>query len=1284
MSKDPIIIGEAPTHRSFHSHGQRAFANGDFDRNGPPHLAAFPTIPLTRRRVEVFVEISRPPPRPASRAISRPPPRPASGAISRPPPRPVSRVVQSTRCSSLTHANDLIPPITAVERSALSSEYADDTDDESTSPDEQSWCASYLLVMVLTNSRNVRKAQLVSSGLGQHLLPGANLRRRYLLTQMQRLMDPTSLPTGRSPSTLLGGRLVSEEISSHGPTELETCLRKRRTIPDKSTDALYANWRKLIPTLVDPQLKYHARTLGQALEITHDVISACATLSCARNSTSILCLFFDRFVSIDVLSCECSSLPQVLLHHGLFPTAPSQPRMAISVDLLSFYRALFERSCDAINALASALKTHYSRRGFQVTDARGDLVQDPFRRGLGYAVQWYDVLQVEIEHQVDTVLQQSRDRVASFQPWRHTPSNTESTASTVLQRGRCAPLLVQRCPACFGGMLFGRPISEGGDIHVATDGNFHHRHRRSAGDCPRFYEPTYFLSKQFVDTVGRRIDAQRKRPATTHASLVPDEAIDLCENAYEAADGKKQKAAMDSFDNTGIMALICRHDIPLFLPTLIRLASNRTTVTTLYDVGCILAQSLSKDLLSRLRFATTAMHAYGHEWACQLVYNPRCVERSSSRRLWLIDRQATAIGAEMKADLGDWIKRRLKRGIKDQASAGLTLSTAVKHPLMTTSSMGQPTTIPALNSCSKELDTVLTLQTDLDISDQALQATRTMLEKEAPSDNTLDVLESLQRGHNRLMTKVEALYSSLNVHDRFPELDGVNLDFLFEWDKLDRAVGGSQQTLGTKLHQHTRKAIAKRQPALMTAIRKFNSYCERLESLYDPVWNIPLPTPLPTKLAELCGDQTLMQDVWVTPSMGEVPQWLEDSDIRDGIRALLKRDRCLEEQKRLGLEADNLCRFFGEELTALELSLRLPENERFLVPLQQKHTNFIRLQTRWSNPLASSVQFTSHVEVALNHAIAYSGAPQNTAPQLASVTMQNLAEDEQVLPEEDDLVDDEPEQAALADILEGDIAGAEFEDDEDLVSNIRANIVWDSPEGLLIDDFCAPRSQDSPIMVSDRVTTRVTSSTGPLPCQEFEPRDISFLASPTAFLNDVCINGCAVLLQMDMPNSDVAIFSTFDLPRIRYHATDDMLWRNTRWTCYWEKDVWVLPIHRPAHVGHWVVCVIYLSTKELRLFDSLAERKPWKHDVKDIMKLVCRLLMVARQRGKEVHIDLDGWVARPLNLKPYQTNGYDCGVWILAAMIAVLRGHHITGLREDEMSDLRHYLRTRVLAIPVV
>jgi hypothetical protein len=162
-------------------------------------------------------------------------------------------------------------------------------------------------------------------------------------------------------------------------------------------------------------------------------------------------------------------------------------------------------------------------------------------------------------------------------------------------------------------MLFGRPLSEGGDIHVATDGNFHHRHRRSAGDCPQFYDPSYFLPKAQVDKIGRRILSQRKHAPKTRSSLVPDEAIlvDQCENSYEAADGKKQKAAMDSFDDTGVMVLICRHDIPLFFANidspgeqqkyavaliehLFSLLLKEATVITLYDVGCVLSRSLSQ------------------------------------------------------------------------------------------------------------------------------------------------------------------------------------------------------------------------------------------------------------------------------------------------------------------------------------------------------------------------------------------------------------------------------------------------------------------------------------------------------------------------------------------------------------------------------------------------------------------------------------------------------------------------------------------------------------------
>ncbi|KAI6028170.1 hypothetical protein EDC04DRAFT_2572998 [Pisolithus marmoratus] len=68
--------------------------------------------------------------------------------------------------------------------------------------------------------------------------------------------------------------------------------------------------------------------------------------------------------------------------------------------------------------------------------------------------------------------------------------------------GTCAVLLVQHCPACFGGNVFGQSLAEGGDIHVATDGNVHHQHRCSVGDCSAFYDPVHFISKSQVDTVG--------------------------------------------------------------------------------------------------------------------------------------------------------------------------------------------------------------------------------------------------------------------------------------------------------------------------------------------------------------------------------------------------------------------------------------------------------------------------------------------------------------------------------------------------------------------------------------------------------------------------------------------------------------------------------------------------------------------------------------------------------------------------------------------------------------
>ena len=74
--------------------------------------------------------------------------------------------------------------------------------------------------------------------------------------------------------------------------------------------------------------------------------------------------------TVEFQSCQCISLPQVLVRNGLFPTSPLHPRLAVSIDLLDFYFAIFERSADAVTALAGALKTMYSRRGFSTLNSK--------------------------------------------------------------------------------------------------------------------------------------------------------------------------------------------------------------------------------------------------------------------------------------------------------------------------------------------------------------------------------------------------------------------------------------------------------------------------------------------------------------------------------------------------------------------------------------------------------------------------------------------------------------------------------------------------------------------------------------------------------------------------------------------------------------------------------------------------------------------------------------------------------------------------------------------------
>ncbi|KAH6904045.1 hypothetical protein BKA70DRAFT_1109927 [Coprinopsis sp. MPI-PUGE-AT-0042] len=329
------------------------------------------------------------------------------------------------------------------------------------------------------------------------------------------------------------------------------------------------------------------------------------------------------FEEVTVQSCECDPVGCILVRHGLFPTSPIQPRMAVSISLLDLYQALFERSCDAVTAFTDAMHTYYKRRGFVYCNLQGNEVDDAWRRSVAQAIQWYDNLRAKVNNAVAEVLQTADKLIRELDGE---------------QGQECSSSLQEKCPACFGGRTFGAPTEAGADIHVSLDGNFSHRHlRRPVDEGKQYHVPPYYVSKEYVDKVGEAMSAAKTRPAKARKPKVPDEAVDGCEDGHIAGKGTNVKTSTQIYDDTGTMALCCRHDIPIFvanidtpgeqqkyavalLKVLYSHLPANATVIAFYDVGCVLDRSLQtydylpEDITSRLSFVTSGAPCWWDEW----------------------------------------------------------------------------------------------------------------------------------------------------------------------------------------------------------------------------------------------------------------------------------------------------------------------------------------------------------------------------------------------------------------------------------------------------------------------------------------------------------------------------------------------------------------------------------------------------------------------------------------------------------------------------------------------
>lgn len=265
-------------------------------------------------------------------------------------------------------------------------------------------------------------------------------------------------------------------------------------------------------------------------------------------------------------------------------------------------------------------------------------------------------------------------------------------------------------------------------IIVAADACFTQKHsaQKCGRDPPRTHPNTYFIPeeevnawKHYADCIRSRKQNQppppkRTKPDHTHDDeqdhceeglRVPKSVLDGCLASFTAADEARIKGSTRFFDVTANMTLLCRHDRPLFtvnmntpgegqhyvLALLAKLFENLphdTIIRFLYDIGCQLHRScvkwgFLKPYMSRMTFAVSIFHAFGHQWPCQMIYHPRkCIgcglsDGEGCERLWHSLSHLIAYGRV--AGVGSLPALCFKKGLtrrSDSIMSGCTISTA--------------------------------------------------------------------------------------------------------------------------------------------------------------------------------------------------------------------------------------------------------------------------------------------------------------------------------------------------------------------------------------------------------------------------------------------------------------------------------------------------------------------------------------------------------------------------------------------------------------------------------
>ncbi|KAK7027623.1 hypothetical protein R3P38DRAFT_3267723 [Favolaschia claudopus] len=515
----------------------------------------------------------------------------------------------------------------------------------------------------------------------------------------------------------------------------------------------------------------------------------------------------------------------------------------------------------------------------------------------------------------------------------------------------------------------------------------------------------------------------------------------------------------------------------------------------------------------------------------------------------------------------------------------------------------------------------------------------------------------------------------------------------------------------------------------------------------------------------LRNDPTLHEDVWITPSEGPIPRWLNDQDVRDGIRSLHVLDRCAEEVVRLNMERDNLRRWLSQEKDVVTRSLETIHNTseswlRFFLlqrageidDLRRSWTPFLQHKDIGSRPISMSsvasvasatsvdrrvTPVTPSAAAFVSHSVSHPAPPLPAAisnPR-ANAVSHVLVDDHafstslpvlrgrgqvSIVVEEDELFDNVEDDAegllAIGTDL-GDISDEEqiqiieevldnSDDEEEVVETSGAEptadvleIQWEFKRTNNIDSSFIREldiRNNSLVSTAGNFTHFVVRNNNRRPLS-IAVEDLLPFTLRNGLLNNFGLNGVAASLHnlFSAPYSPFktsadrcALFTTHDLPKVHYKGSDPDIWRHISPTEYWNKPVWLIPIHRKQQ-EHWVLAIVVVPTRQLLFFDSFSSSGGWRQDLGDVMILITRLVALANRNSHPLHVSTEDpeekWVARPLFKlgEARQHNNHDCGLWVLSMMAAFMRGDEDTALVDADMPWVRHVFRRHIETLPI-